>query len=200
MEVPRTKVGVDNDDVLFDFNSRLYKFVNERYGTNIIFHEAATFELDQLWSCSYEDAIKRVIEFYSSEAIHFIQPMEGAIEVLSSLQQSHDFVVLTSRPDQISELTIGAIQSHFPEHFSGVYFMNTFGGTAKKRTKLEVCQELGVNILMDDHIENLRGCPDNGIRSFLYRRPWNRCFGDKDLEILGIEPVLNWQDFKQKLS
>ena len=54
---------------------------------------------------------------------------------------------------------------------------------------------LGIDLMIDDHLTNLKSCLNYGIPSFLMDRPWN-----KEEEIKGIKRVKNWREILELIK
>ncbi|MCL4367348.1 hypothetical protein M1563_04240 [Patescibacteria group bacterium] len=61
-------------------------------------------------------------------------------------------------------------------------------------SKAKICQELGAETLIDDHVGNLLDCSSNGIKAVLFRRPWNKTYTDSQLKDLAIIPAQDWTE------
>ena len=196
---PISKIGIDNDDVLFQFNEALFSFHNRIYGTSITLEEITTFTLSEIWKCSEEEEKERVFGFYNSEDIRKMPPHDGAVETVRRLAAQHDLLVITSRPRFILASTTQHVELHFPGIFIDVVTTNAYARDGLKRTKSEICLELGIATIVDDSLSNVRDCAQNGIRALLFRRPWNASVPDQALTEEGIIPVSSWHEVPEKI-
>ncbi|MBI2595156.1 hypothetical protein HYW46_00275 [Candidatus Daviesbacteria bacterium] len=191
----RRTIGVDKDDVLVDLNTSLQRFHNEQYGTSFVLDDVYSFNLWEIWQCSYEEAVGRVIAYYKSGEMKRVLPMEGAVEAMEILKQKFDLVIITSRPKEFTAETLYTTEKYFPDCFSAIYHTNLLVADWKtKRKKSEICLEQGVDTLIDDSLDNVRDCALVGIKTLLYRRPWNLSAPDELLMQEGIMPVKSWQE------
>ena len=55
------------------------------------------------------------------------------------------FVIVTSRQTKLREITIKWLNSYYPEIFSDLRLGNHYGEKGAKKSKLELCQELGLS-------------------------------------------------------
>ncbi len=189
----RRKIGIDKDDVLVNFTSSLQQFHNEQYGTNFTLNDVHNFNLWEVWQCSYEEAADRVTAFYKSGKIKTLLPMEGAREAVEILKQRFDLVIITSRPQEFTAETAYTTEKYFPGCFSGIYHTSLLlSEWGVRRKKSEICRETGAEILIDDSLDNVRDCASVGIRTLLFRRPWNLSVSDESLKREGIIPVRLW--------
>lgn len=196
MEFDQT-IGIDIDDVLIDFTKRFYEYHNRTYGTRVRFEDIHTFGIGRVLGIG-EQSVDRIHEFYASEDFVNLPPVEGAVEAVILLSQSRRLIAVTSRPKSIEPQTVASLDKYFPGIFQDVVLLDSlnlqYSGGSVEGIKLMVCQKLGIEILIDDHEENLRGAGRFDIRAFLFRRPWNKCFSDEDLKKEGIIPVETWPE------
>jgi uncharacterized HAD superfamily protein len=170
-------IGIDLDDVLLDFNTALCEFYNSSYGTNYKREDFTDFYLERLWNVPTEEVKKVISEFYDHDTHWNTSPMPGAVSAIQKLfSQNHNLVIITAKPDTLRDRTQDWLMKHFGEvfqsvHFVGHYHLNTDG---KKRTKREVCDELGVDIFIDDSMDNVVSVVGPERPAFLIDSPWNQ--------------------------
>lgn len=189
----KPKLAIDNDDVLIDFNEGVRVFHNEKYGTDYLAEDMKEFELDKMWKVSFEECMRRVMEFYLSPHFHQMEPIKGAFDALTKLKEKYELYVLTARPEEIISETKLAIDKHYPDLFKDVHFAPFFGA-GKKKTKVEVCKELGIKLIIDDGLHNLELCAKEGINCYLFNTPWNEQHNKDELAKRGIVKVNNWSE------
>lgn len=192
LEVGKRIIGIDKDDVLVDLNGRLHPFHNKHYGTSVTFEDLHTFDLNRMWGCTPDEALERVYRFYDSTEFAGLVPVEGAVEAVAKLSEHNRLMVVTSRPSFMLERTQSSLDRYFPGLFDGVHLTNGFSREGVKVKKSEVCLKLGITALIDDHVDNLIDCAENGITPILFRRPWNRSLTEVELRSHGITPADNW--------
>jgi len=145
----------------------------------------------------------RVLEFYQTEYYRGLAPVEGAREGVRFLQsQGHKLVIVTSTHESSLPVLRQSLDLYYPGCFreDDVHLTHHNGGSGPKRTKPEICQELGADILIDDHLGNLRGCREVGVQGILMRRPWNRSFALEELSAEGVLPAENWDQIVQHIE
>ncbi len=171
----RRKIGIDFDDVLMDFNDALFAYHNPIYGTNFTKEDVKSFDLELTWGCTREEAIKRCFEFYNAHSHYNANTVEGATQAIKRLSNDHDLIVVTSRPDSIKDQTINWLEKNFPKTFSQVIFTNHYHGDVSKRiSKADVCKVEGIQIFIDDNMDNALALAKEGINTFLFDAPWNQ--------------------------
>ncbi len=201
-EIPLT-IALDRDDVLIDLNTGLQKFHNHHFGTNLGLEDIHTFDLSEVWRCTPEEAVERVRVFYKSQYYKDLVPLDGAVEGVKRLKdKGHKLVIVTSTHESALEAMYDSLAQHYPGCFNreDIYLTHTFGGSGKKRTKPEICAEIGARTLVDDHVGNLQGCRERDVHGILMRRPWNRTFSAEILSAEGIIPVESWQEVVEQID
>lgn len=168
-------IGVDLDDVLVDTCSAIIRFHNDTYGTNLTKDKFYSWRLGDLWGVTNEEANKRVREFYNSPYFKNMEPVVGSIDAVTTLKQSNELIVVTSRLNQSVELTKGWMDFYFRNKFQGIYFAKNFYAQDKKdKSKSEICLDLGVEFLIEDSLDYAVQCAEKGIEVLLYDAPWNQ--------------------------
>jgi len=170
-------IGIDLDEVLASFVRPLLNYHNNKYGTGLTFEQVKFFSLSKVWGGTREQTDKKIWDFYNTSIFDNINPVEGAIDGIKNLAGKHKLMVITSRPDIIQEKTNTWLTKHFSDNISSVYFaFNFFHGKVKRKTKLEMCHDLNVSILIEDCLENVKevGESKTNLQALLFDRPWNR--------------------------
>lgn len=187
-------IGFDLDDVLLDFTNELHSYCNRYYNTN---YERAHFKqnLAEMWDCSKEEEIKRVFDFYQSLDHWNALPINGAVEGIKNLRQWYNLFVVTAKPEGLKEKTLEWLDQHFSQMFDGVHFTNQYHGDGPKRTKGEVCKELGIEFFVDDSLENANDVANLEIPVLLFNAPWNQAEVQPP-----ITRVHSWEEIVRILS
>lgn len=188
-------IGVDLDDVLLDFFGAFRDFVNRTKGTSYTLESMTDFSVEKSWGWSKEDAHQAILDFYHSEAHRSAMPVSGSVVALAELSKTNTIHIITSKPDFLREETEHWIQTYFPGMVASIQFMNHYHGDGKKRSKAETCKELGVQVFIDDSLEQARNVSAVGIPVFMPDAPWNR-------EEVGplVTRVYSWAEIVQKIQ
>lgn len=190
-------IGIDLDDVLMDFCGPICAFHNSISGTSFTRDDLWSYNLDESWKCSEEESRKRVFDYYHSDNHKRALPVSGAVSAIENLSKNNTLVIVTARPDVVSELTCAWINTHFPKRFTSIHFANYYHGDAtRKRKKSDVCKELGVDLFIEDSLENALSIAENGTPVLLLDSPWNK---KKDLPE-SITRVYSWSEIETKLA
>ncbi len=168
------RIGIDFDDILFDFNHKYCQFHNGRYGTNLCFDDIYTYDLRAVWNIDMDEAVRRVDEFISSQMHDEVSPVSGSVETIKQLSNNYELHLITSREEKFKDKTLNWLYKHFPNIFNKIHFTNSFGNSKKKRMKSEVCIENGIKLMIEDAPVHAKDLAEMGIEVLLLDKPWNR--------------------------
>ena len=197
-EVFMTKpvLAVDFDDVVAGFNAAFVLWHNEHHDTDITYDGIFTYDMAKLYGTDDPTIHRRVMRF-CHEYHDRIEPVEGALESLSKLQEVYRLEIVTSRCESIAPITLEWNATRAPELFSRAHFTNGFATKfpERRRSKLDVCKAIGAVALIDDAISHANEVSAEGsIRVLLPDRPWNR-----HGLALGAERVFSWNEITERL-
>lgn len=170
----RLLIGVDMDDVLFDCCNTLNAFHNETFGSDYARIDYTVYDLAEVWQCSHDDIKSKVEQYYMTDHHTKAEPVAGAAEAIAALRHVHDFCVVTARAESSRSATETWIEKHFPGVFSSIHFTSHFFGSTPARTKREVCEELGVDVFIDDALHNAIDIAAPHRPVLLLDNPWNQ--------------------------
>lgn len=92
-------------------------------------------------------------------------------------------------------MTTEWVSYHFPHlTLEDLHFVNHY--STESLPKSVVCKNLGITLLIDDHIDNARDMVDAGLSMILLEKPWNR---DIIFEHPSLYRVKNWQEIIDNL-
>ena len=111
---------------------------------------------------------------FQSSYFDLVRPIPGSVEGVGVVARQHELAIITARPISLTTQTHDWLGKYFPGEFSSVYLTNQASIDGPRRTKSEVCLEIGAGILIEDTLENAEECASKGIDVLLYERPWNR--------------------------
>lgn len=191
----RPVVAVDIDEVLFPFTHEILGYYNRIDGTNFRYEDVRSFDLETIWGGTRQEAVDRVHVFQRVEQ-RSMMPIMHSQEITRRLSKLHDLVVVTSRDDRFTEPTVRWINHHFPETFRDIILAGNHYTGLPYRTKLEVCREVGANILIEDQLKYAIECVGGGVQVLLFGDyGWNHA---PDLP-KGITRVRSWLEAEEAL-
>lgn len=190
-------IAVDLDDVLANYSDQLIHFHNKVYKTDLIRKDFRSYNLWEVWGGTKEEATRKVHQFHTTDYFKNIKPVVGARRTIAALNDTHQFIILTSRFLEIQNETQDWLNRHFPNKFFGMYFTNHWsltGGVYKKKS--DFCQELGAKIIIEDSLEYSTDCANFGIKALLLDKPWNQTAKDHPL----VVRINSWREILQRLT
>lgn len=166
------KIGIDLDDVVFEFTKTFLDFYSRRYGKLIKFEEVKTYYFEEIFDLPLEKVIDLIREMVAEGVAGNMLVCDYAQESILSLADNHEIIFLTSRV--IREGTLDSLKKLFPEiDFKLIYSSNSYARTNGK-TKGEICKEEGIDVMIEDSKEYASEIAVKGTRVLLLDKPWNK--------------------------
>lgn len=188
-------IAVDFDDVIAEFGKTFIWFHNRYYGTALTFEDAVEYDLTITFGTDRHSMVRRVSTFVH-EYHNLIPPLTDVHHSLRRLAADFELHLVTNRQESTRAITHRWLSHHGLDHFAALHFTNAFGTIEHiKRTKLEVCQEIGATLLIDDAPENARAVSAGSIPVLLMMRPWNMSVSGEY-----ITPVSDWTEAVRQIS
>ncbi len=170
------RIGIDLDDVLAATVPALIDYHNRTFGTAYVLDDFFSYEWWKVWGGTREQSIQKAFTFFTSAEGLKIPPIPLALDRVSHLAKDHELLIITSRQQELTDITHKWIATHFPHIFQEIIITNhaqwSFGGTS--RTKCEVCIEKKCTVLIEDNLEYANECAEYDIQVFLLDYPWNK--------------------------
>lgn len=165
------KIGIDIDDTLLHSFEDFLDFYNE-------FHQTTHKKEDNTSDKKFHEFLgitkQELINFYrvydKQERSHDLKPIKGAKEVLEKLVSDHEVILITARPEVLTEKTHKIVRKNYPDFNFKIIFNNKEENLSKGR----ICTKEGVQVMIDDDIDNALDCVKEGVQVILLNKPWNR--------------------------
>jgi uncharacterized HAD superfamily protein len=189
----KKKIGIDIDDVVVHFLQPFLDHFNATKGTSF---EVKDLQHYYLWKTplydTKEDNVKEINDFLNSKKFHDLPVVEDVEDTLKELSKRYDLYFITARAEETKERT----KVFLEKVFQGVDFQIIHSGDIHGgKTKAEICNELGIGIMVEDAPEYALDCAKNNVKVFLIDKHWN-----KDVEEHGhIVKVKNWEEILEHL-
>jgi uncharacterized HAD superfamily protein len=168
------KIGIDLDDTLSYTIPEMVEFHNKNYGTNLKPEDYKKYEQWYIWSETLEEALKRLYEFHTSDYGENIKPILYAKDILDKAKENNQIFVITARSKNIEKETRDWLEKYYPNIFSKIYFTDNYSKENKKVTKKGVCDELGIDIFIEDNLQYATECANPERKVYLLDYPWNQ--------------------------
>lgn len=171
-------IAIDIDDVLAANAEGFVAFSNSRWGTNLTIEDYQEHWSD-MWKIDHDEAEGRAVEFHSSGVIGQYRSFGESIQVLKSLSQKYELIIVTSRRAVVESETRAWINQFFPDIFHQIHFAGIFDPGIDQsvfaKTKLDVFRKIGASYVIDDQTKHVFAAANEGIESILFGDyAWNR--------------------------
>jgi uncharacterized HAD superfamily protein len=188
-------LGIDFDDVVYDFNGGYIAWHNKKYGTTVTYENLSSHDMAKVWRVPIETVWQRVDEFHRELDEDSVPLMPGAQLALKLLKERYQLEIITARSLSIKEKTYACLRALDIEVFSAVHFTNEYDPHPdyETRSKLAICEEIGAVALIEDAPRNAAAVAPH-LPVYLPDRPWNRTE-----EIPNVERVYSWEEILEKL-
>lgn len=170
-------IAVDVDDVLATFGAQLIEFSNKIWGTDLSIEDVSE-DWSEMWQLDHATTRERARVLHD-EIFSDLEHVSEAKGILEALSHDYRLVITTSRQHKLKQVTIDWINKYFPDVFDEIHHAAIFDGPFTKetfeRTKLELCQEIGADYLIDDQPKHCFAMAEAGMTALLFGDyPWNR--------------------------
>ena len=187
------KIGVDIDEVVASFMKEYLRYHNLKHNSSYVLEDITSYNL---WECgvhsSKKESVDEVNEFQNTIYFDSIGLIEGAKEGLSNILKKYFPFFITSRPSRLKNKTKLFFHKNFQMNGCDFIFSaEIYGG----KTKAEICRELGLRTMIEDHPLYALDCAKNGIKTLLLDKPWNKNY-EKHENILKVN---NWKEIGEIL-
>ena len=191
------KIGIDIDNVLAELSLVMNLWHKNKYGYFTPNSKRTQFGLTFAWNCSQEEATKRLLEFYKSENFKKTPPVKGAIEAINKLAKEHELHAITARPIHTEKETLRWLEKHFSlKNFEKIHINIQCRGDSVCKTKAEICEELGIKLMIEDALHFADECAEKGIKVLLLDWPWNQT----NKLHSNITRVKDWKEILEKID
>jgi len=168
-------IGIDIDEVIVEFVRGYLDFYNLRHNKKIKFEDVFSYNLWEVLGVPREYAFRLADEFYKTNLFENIRLVNGAKESICNLAKKHQIFIITSRPPHIKKETESFIKKHFQDINLNVVYSGDMHA-ANGKTKSQICKERGISLFLEDNGKYAVECAKNGIKVFLFDKPWNQNF------------------------
>ena len=178
------RIAIDIDSTLHHYWDLLEEIAQRRFGVQIPYAEQVVWEIDRLRPEQLRAAVR---ETHSEAQILAGQPYPGAVEVVRGWHEKGHFIHITShRADEAHGPTAEWLD-RIGLSYDELYCSND---------KVTRCEEIGIDLLIDDSPDNLLRAIDAGIAAATILHPWNR-------ELVAEEDIVaaeDWPELARRLE
>lgn len=192
--VEKLKLGIDLDDTVWKYLEELIKYYNSKNGTHYNPMEFEDYSLLKSINLNETEAWNLLIDFEENYFCNETILLDGFLEIFERIRNKFEIYFITARP-KITESTINEKVKLFGGNNIPVYYCREIP-RENQIPKIEVCKDLGIDIMIDDGLYNLNDCSVNGIKCLMIDYPWNQT--DELHE--NIVRVKNWVEIEEELN
>jgi uncharacterized HAD superfamily protein len=187
------KIGIDIDETLSFTNKAIIKYFQKNINPNI--KENPFYKKE----AQTNEEIKKYLETFHKiileEKIDFIDPIEDSKEIIEKLDKNNKIYLITARHIKLSEPTKKWVEKHYRNiFFEDIKHLEYKGLSGAVKDKDEICKEIGIDVLIDDNLNNAIKCSKRGIPVILFdlngEYDWNKI----DQLPKNIIRAHNWKD------
>jgi uncharacterized HAD superfamily protein len=155
------KIAVDIDSTLHNYWDLFARVVRDRCGVELSYSEQSTWHITQL---DRSELIECVSETHSDDNILSARPYDGAVEAVANWHQAGHFIHITSHRNQDAWAATKLWLDQVGLAYDDLYC--SFDKVAR-------CEELGIDLLIDDSPVNIERASGAGIATATIAHPWN---------------------------
>jgi len=187
------KIGIDIDGVVADYFKKFLEFYNKKTGNNILIENWVTYNFWDFLPITKEEGWELMNEFYLLDDFDEMPLIEGAKEAILQLSKENEVYIITARPLKWEEKTKRFFDKHFPGE--KIKLIHCRDDKDKVIYKREICNNLGINILIEDYRDIALQCAEIGVRVILLDSLYN-----KNIQHENVIRAKNWNEILEKIN
>ena len=168
------KIGIDIDNVLSNFNEIL---LNDYLEHDKVLNNSGIIHIDEYirkmfdWDVSYEqEYYKNNIERLAS----FFTPIEDSSKYINKLKNTGNEIYIISGRDNGEYSDPHNMTINWLKKYNIPYDRLILTNAYKHQEKADICNELGIDIMIDDSVNVCAKCSENNIECILFKTPYNK--------------------------
>lgn len=197
------RLYVDFDDVLSQTARAFTRLLEETVGKRVEFEAITSFDLSKSFGLSQEEIDRFMAEAHRPERLMEVEPIEGAVDVLSAWHaEGYQIDVLTGRPPSSESVSRQWLERHGVPH-RALYFVDKYrrfdesawDGHGRVLHLSELHGDI-YDLVMEDSLKTAAYLAEaTTARILLLDRPWNRDVSKLSESTLArIERCRDWDE------
>ncbi len=198
-----TRIYVDFDDVLAKTALAFTHLLEETFGKRVALEEIHSFDLSKSFDLTQEEIDRFMVEAHRPERLIEVEPMEGAVDVLSAWHADGcEIDVLTGRPPSSSDVSREWLSRHRVPH-RRLYFVDKYArydeaaweGHGRVLRMSELHGD-AYDLVIEDSLKTASYLAEaTTARVLLFDRPWNRDVSKlPETTVARIERCRDWPE------
>lgn len=188
-------IGIDIDDVLAEFIQEYLIYHNSITGSAYVKEDITDYKLQNTLPFNEEEILKKIFRFYEHEDFKKLPTLKNAKEAIKILKEKHELHAITARPILTKKNTIEWIHNNFSDAFKSINFSNELVPSKEHKNKQEICEDLHVNIMIEDSPKYAEAIAKKGIKVLMMAQPWNA-----ETKLENVERVTDWNEILEKIN
>lgn len=138
--------------------------------------------------------IKYMSDFYEEKLLEVVfedQVKDGFLDVLNKLKINNEIIIVTARNEKLSRSFQNMRKATLEWLEKNNIYYDKYYDDAYKEGKVRVCKKEGIDIIIDDDINNYLAFKDSGIKTLL--------FDDKGKYLDIVDRVGSWREVEDIL-
>lgn len=138
--------------------------------------------------------IKYMSDFYEEKLLEVVfedQVKDGFLDVLNKLKINNEIIIVTARNEKLSRSFQNMRKATLEWLEKNNIYYDKYYDDAYKEGKVRVCKKEGIDIIIDDDINNYLAFKDSGIKTLL--------FDDKGKYLDIVDRVGSWREVEEVL-
>lgn len=138
--------------------------------------------------------IKYMSDFYEEKLLEVVfedQVKDGFLDVLNKLKSNNEIIIVTARNEKLSKSFQNMRKATLEWLEKNNIYYDKYYDDAYKEGKVRVCKKEGIDIIIDDDINNYLAFKDSGIKTLL--------FDDKGKYLDIVDRVGSWREVEDIL-
>lgn len=138
--------------------------------------------------------IKYMSDFYEEKLLEVVfedQVKDGFLDVLNKLKINNEIIIVTARNEKLSKSFQNMRKATLEWLEKNNIYYDKYYDDAYKEGKVRVCKKEGIDIIIDDDINNYLAFKDSGIKTLL--------FDDKGKYLDIVDRVESWREVEEVL-
>ena len=138
--------------------------------------------------------IKYMSDFYEEKLLEVVfedQVKDGFLDVLNKLKINNEIIIVTARNEKLSKSFQNMRKATLEWLEKNNIYYDKYYDDAYKEGKVRVCKKEGIDIIIDDDINNYLAFKDSGIKTLL--------FDDKGKYLDIVDRVGSWREVEEDL-
>ena len=168
-KIAPNELAFDVDGVFADTFRTFVETAREQYGIQVEYEDITEYDFRQVIDIDEKTSHEIIQMILDNPLAMGIQPVFGAVEVLSRLSQTGPLLFVTARPEK--ESILQWIQQYLPVADMSIIRLEA---TRTHEEKLPVLLKHGIRYFVEDRLETCYLLEKTSITPIVFEQPWNR--------------------------